>query len=115
MVVVRNVLIIALLALALTVVPGGGNLADALLTALALAFITAIGMLIARVWQQTSLTREVMGERQRGLFYGCLGALALLIAGLDELLASGPGTVAVIAIAGLSVYLAVGTWRRAAA
>jgi Kef-type K+ transport system membrane component KefB len=113
MIVLRNVLIIALLALALTVVPGGGNVAEALLTALALAFFTAIGLLIGRIWKETSLTRDVMSDGRRAVFYACLGALALMIVGLDELLASGPGTVALILISGLSVYFAVDAWRRA--
>ena len=67
--------------------------------------------LTARVWKESSLTRDVMTDRQRTLVYGSLGALALMIAGLDELLDSGGGTVAFIAIVAVAVYLLVTTWR----
>lgn len=109
----RNIAIIALLALGLAFLPGGGSAASAVLTALSLAFLAAIGLLAARIWRQTGMTRDVMSDRQRMVFYGSLGAIALMIAGLDEMLDSGGGTVAWIAIVGVSVYLAVTTWRQA--
>lgn len=111
MIAARNVAIIAVLALALTVVPGGGNVATALLTTLSLIFLAAMGLLAARVWKESSLTRDVMTDRQRMIVYGSLGVLALMIAGLDELFDSGGGTVAWLAIVGTSVYLLVTTWR----
>lgn len=113
MIFARNAAIIALLALALTVLPGGGNLATAIVTALSIVFLAAIALLAARLWRESSLTRDVMSDRQRVIFYGALGALALMVAGLDELLDSGGGTVAWLAIVGLSVYLLVTTWREA--
>lgn len=113
MIAVRNIAIVALLALALTVLPGGGNVATALITALSLIFLVAMGLLGARSWRESSLTRDVMTDRQRMIAYGALGALALMIAGLDELLDSGGGTVAWLAIVAVSVYLLVTTWRDA--
>jgi hypothetical protein len=111
----RNLLIVALLALAVTVLPGGGNLTTALLTALTLGFIAAIGLLVGRLWRQTEMTRDVMTDRQRLVFYAALGVLAVMIAGLDELFASGAGTVLWIAAVGGSVYALVVTWRAAEA
>ncbi len=109
----RNIAIIALLALALAAIPGGGNVAEAILTALSLIFLAAIGLLVGRFWAQSSLTRDVMEERQKAIFYGALGALALMIAGLDELLSTGGGTVVWLAVVGTSVYLLINTWRQA--
>ena len=88
-------------------------MATALLTALSLVFLAAIALLAGRLWEQSSLTRDVMSEQQRWAFYGSLAALALMVAGLDEMLGSGAGTVAWLAIVGVSVYLLVDTWRRA--
>ena len=110
---VRNIAIIALLALAVTVLPGGGNAVEAILTALTLVFLGAIALLAGRIWRETSLTRDVMSDRQRIVFYSSLGALALMIAGLDELFDSGPGTVVWLVIVGASAYLAFATWREA--
>ena len=109
----RNILIIALLALLLTVAPGGDNFVEALLTALSLIFVAAIGLLAARTWRETALTRDSMSDQQRLTFYGALGAIALMIAGLDELLGTGIGTLVWITIVGVSGYLLFATWRAA--
>lgn len=113
LVTLRNVAIIALLALAVTVLPGGGNVVEAILTALSLVFFAAIAMLIARFWTESSLTRDSMTDRQRGILYASLGALAVILAGFDELLGSGVGTVALLVIAGTAGYLVFTTWREA--
>lgn len=109
----RNVAIIALLALFLTVVPAGGNLAAGILAALSLAFVAAISLLAVRFWNSNSLLRDVLSDRQRGLIYGSLGAIALMIAGTDELLMSGLGTVIWLVILGTSGWLIFNTWREA--
>lgn len=114
LIIARNVAIIALLALGVTALPGGGNVVEAILTALTITFLAAIGLLAARIWRETAMTRDLMEDRQRGIFYGALGALALMVAGLDEMFDSGAGTVAWLAIVGIAVYLAVTTWRQAA-
>jgi hypothetical protein len=115
MIALRNVLIIALLALAITVLPGGGNFTTGLLTALSLVFLAAIGFFVARIWTSTEFTRDVMTDRQRYVFYGALGVLALMVAGTDELFASGPGTLLWIAAVGGSIWALVATWREASA
>lgn len=109
----RNILIIALLALLLTVAPGGGNFVDALFTALTLIFVAALGLLLAQAWQQTALTRDSMSERQRLIFLGSLGAVALMIAGLDELFDTGLGSLVWIAVMVTAGWLLFTTWREA--
>lgn len=109
----RNAAIIAVLALAITVLPGGGNVASGLLTALSLLFFGAIAMLAVRAWRENSLARDAMTDRQRGLIYGAFGAIALMIAGTDELLGTGVGTIAWVVILGGSGWLIYTTWREA--
>ncbi|MCB0866022.1 MAG: hypothetical protein KDB58_09935 [Solirubrobacterales bacterium] len=113
MIAARNIAIIALLALILTVLPSGGNVADGILTALSLLFLGAIALLLVRFWKESSLTRDAMTDRQRGIVYGGLGAIALMIAGTDELFDSGAGTVAWLLIVGVSAWLIFTTWREA--
>jgi len=108
---IRNIAIIALLALALTVLPAGGNIAEGVLVGLSLLFAVAIGGMLIRLWKSTSLQRDTLTDRQRWLIYGSLGAIALMIVGADELLSSGPGTVAWIAILIGSGWLIFNTWR----
>ena len=109
----RNAAIVMILALGLTVVPGGGNAADALLVALTLIFLAAGGLIAARFWRESSMTRDVMTDRQRIGFYGGLGAIALMIAGVDELTATGIGTIVWLGIVAGSGYLLFVTWRAA--
>ena len=111
--VLRNVAIIALIALVLTVLPGGGNLTDGVLTALSLILLGAIALLAVRFWHESSLTRDTMTDRQRAMVYGSLGAIALAIVGTDELFDSGAGTIAWLVILGLSGWLIFNTWREA--
>lgn len=109
----RNVAIILLLALGLTVLPAGGNVAEAVLVALSVLFAVAIGGLLVRLWGQTGLQRDTLTDRQRVLIYGPAGAIALMIAGADEMLATGAGTAAWIVILAGSGWLIYNTWREA--
>jgi hypothetical protein len=108
---VRNVAIIALLALALTVLPAGGNVAEAVLSLLSLLFAVAIGAMLIRFWKDTSLQRDLFTDRQRWLVYGGAGAIALMIVGTDELFASGLGVVVWVAVMAGSGWLIFNTWR----
>jgi hypothetical protein len=110
---IGNVAIIVLLALALTIMPAGGNVAEGILVFLGLVFGAAIAALLIRFWNDTSLQRETMTDRQRWLIYGSLGAIALMIVGTDEMLSSGVGTVAWLVILALSGWLIFNTWREA--
>ena len=111
--IVRNVAIIALLALALTLLPAGSNIASAVLVFLGLVMGLAIVAMLIRLWRDTGLQRDTFTDRQRWLIYGSIGAIALMIAGADEMLSSGPGTVAWVAILALSGWLIFNTWREA--
>ncbi len=111
--VIRNVAIIAAIALLLTVAPGGDNFIDGLLTTLSLILLAAIAMLAVRTWRETSFTRDAMTDRQRALVYGGLGVIALTVVGTDELLETGAGTVVWIALLAGSGWLIFNTWREA--
>lgn len=111
MLAVRNIAIIMLLALVLAVLPSGGNVTDGILVALSLVFCAAIVLMMIRFWRENSLARDAMTDRQRGTIYGCLGAIALMVAGADELFETGAGTAAWLLIVAVSVWLIVTTWR----
>jgi hypothetical protein len=109
----RNIVIIALLALLLTILPGGGNLATGILTAISLLFFAAMAMVVVRLWKETSLSRDAMTDRQRGIVYGSLGAIALMVAGTDELLDTGVGLLVWLVVLGTAAWLIFSTWREA--
>jgi hypothetical protein len=99
----RNVAIIMLLALVVAFVPGGGNAADTIVTALTMGFLAAIAWMLYVVSRQNQLTLATLTDGRRAVLYGALGLIALLIAGSDELFSTGAGTVAWIVLLGASV------------
>jgi len=106
--VIRNVAIVLLLALVVAFAPSGGDVAEAILTAIAMGFLAAISWALFVFSRQQQLTLATLSDRRRALLYGALGTIALLIAGSDELFASGLGTLAWIALLGASV---AAIWR----
>ena len=109
----RNVAIILLLALAVVVLPGGGNAATAVVTALSLAFLAAIGFFAAGLYRRSQFTLSALPDSRRALLYSAVGAIALMIAGADELLETAAGTLAWIGILVLSVLAIVVVVREA--
>lgn len=99
----RNVAIIMLLAFAVAFVPGGGNAADTVFTAITMGFLAAIAWMLYVLSRQNQLTLATLSDGRRAVLYGALGLIALLIAGSDELFSTGPGTVAWILLLAASV------------
>jgi hypothetical protein len=104
----RNVAIVMLLALVVAFVPGGGNAADTVLTAITMGFLAAIAWTVFVLSRQHQLTLATLSDGRRAILYGALGMIALLIAGSDELFSSGGGTLAWILLLGASV---AAIWR----
>lgn len=100
----RNIAIIALLALVVAAVPGGGNLADGILAALTIAFLVIIGVMGFLLYRQNKLAYMTLDDRQRMILIGAIGAIVLMIAGTDELLDTGAGVIVWIAVLGLAVF-----------
>ena len=103
----RNVAIIMLLALAVAFAPNGGNVVDAILTAITLAFLTAITWMLYVLSREKQLTLATLSDSRRAIFYGAFGLIALCVAGADKLFSTGGGTVlwiAMLAAAVLAIY-----------
>jgi hypothetical protein len=111
--VARNIAVVVLIALALTFLPAGSSVASGILTALGLIIGVSIVAMLIDLWKRTGLQRDTLTERQRWIVYGSCGAIAMMVVGADEMLASGPGTVAWVAILVLSGWLIFNTWREA--
>jgi uncharacterized protein involved in cysteine biosynthesis len=103
----RNIGIVALVALAVALIPGGGDTANLVLGALSLGFLAAIGFLGYRLYMENRFTLWSMSTRHRALLYGGIaGAVATLIA-TSRLWESGFGTVmwfVLLGGSGLAVY-----------
>ncbi len=110
----RNIAIILLLALIFDLAPGGGNAAQAILAAVSIGFLLAIGWSGYVFYRQNRLTYLGLTERQRWLLAGSLGAIVLMIAGASELTRTGGGTllwIAVLVLAVMTIFK-VGTEAR---
>jgi drug/metabolite transporter (DMT)-like permease len=105
--------VIALVALLLVVLPGGGGALDVLLTALTIAFFAAIALLVARTYRQYRLDIETLpGDVRLGL-YGSLAIAVLTFTGTARLFdAGGVGVLAWFALLGLASYGLFWAWTR---
>ena len=110
---IRNLAIILLLALGVYAIPGGGTAAETAIAALVMGFLAAIGFFVYRMYRENQLTLMTLTDGRRAILYGAFAVMALMIAGTDELLSSGPGTLAWIALLGLSAFAIFRVWTEA--
>lgn len=104
----RNVGIIMLLGLLVAFAPHGGNVAEALLTALTMGLLAGISWMIYTLSRENQLTLATLSDGRRAIFYGAFGVLALLVAWSNELFNSGGGTLLWILLLAASV---MAIWR----
>ncbi len=104
----RNVAIVMLLALVVAFAPNGGNAAEALLTAITMAFLAGLAWMLFVLSRQNQLTLATLTDGRRAIFYGAFGLIALLIAGNDEMFATGGGTLLWLLLLGASI---AAIWR----
>lgn len=109
----RNAAIVMLLAAVVAFAPAGGNAAAAILTAITMAFLAAIAWAVFVLSRQNQLTLAMLKDNRRAMLYGGLGLIALLIAGKDEMFASGGGTLAWIFLLGAAVAAIWWVWTEA--
>jgi hypothetical protein len=109
----RNIAIVMLLAVVVAFAPAGGNVMDAILTAITMGFLAAIAWTVYVLSRQNQLTLATLSDGRRAILYGALGLIALLFAGSDEMFASGGGTLAWILLLGASVAAIWRVWTEA--
>jgi hypothetical protein len=109
----RNVAVIALLALAITVLPGGDAAAQTALVALSMAFLSAIGWFCFRLYRDQRMTLATMSDGRRAILFGSVGAIALLIVGYEQFASWSGGIVVWIALMAAAVAGIFLVWREA--
>jgi hypothetical protein len=111
---VRNIAIIAILALGVAFLPGGGNAAEAVVTALVLAFLATIGFAGYQAYRQNKLTFDTLPDERRAVLLAAVGVIVLMIAGADELLGGGGGgAVLWVLLTATSIVAIVSVWAEA--
>lgn len=97
-----------LLAVPVAFTPTGGNVAEAVLTALTMGLLAGIAWMVYVLSRQNQLTLATLSDGRRGILYAAIGLIALLIAGTDWMFASGGGTLLWLLLAAAS---AAAIWR----
>ena len=105
---VRNIAIIAALAFVVAAVPGGGNAATAVLTTITIAFLAVIAWAVYQLYRSQQLAILALTDAQRAVLVAAVGAIVLLVAGADEMLDTGEGTLVWIGLLAASI---VAIWR----
>lgn len=109
----RNVAIIMLLALVVAFLPGGGNAAETIITALTMALLAGIAWTVYVLSRENQLTLATLTDGRRALLYGAVAMIALLIAGTDKLFSTGGGTLLWILLLAGSIAAIWRVWMEA--
>ena len=97
--------VVALIALLLVVLPGGGSALDVALTLLTIAFFTAIAMLGFRLYREHHFELDSLEPRQRLVLYASVGLALLTVTATNRLFDEGGiGVLAWLALLGLCSY-----------
>lgn len=102
-----------LLAIPVAFTATGGNLAEAMLTALTMALLAGLTWAVYVFSRQNQLTLATLSDGRRALLYGAIGLILLLIAGTDKLFASGGGTLLWILLFAAAVAAIWKVWMEA--
>ena len=101
----RNIAIIALVALAITALPGGGPTLDVVLTLITVAFFAAIALLGYRLYREHHFTLDALEPRQRLVLYASAGLAFLTFTATQTLFDEGGlGALVWIALLCLASY-----------
>src|SRR4051812_50105524 len=80
----RNVAIIALIAAAVVVIPGGGPAVNVILTVIGIAFFAAIAFLGYRLFMENRFTLDALRTRDRAILYASVAIAMLGFAGANR-------------------------------
>jgi hypothetical protein len=108
--VARNIAIIALLALVIVAVPGGGNAADLIVATISLAFMAAIAFLGYRLYRENQFTLLSLSTQHRALLYGAIGVIFATLVATNRLWASGLGTLTWFALLAAGSFALFFVW-----
>jgi uncharacterized protein involved in cysteine biosynthesis len=105
--------VVMVVALALVVLPGGGNALDVVLTLLTISFLAAIAYLGYRLYNQYRLDIDSLDANLRLALFGSIGLAILTFVATDRLFDEGGiGVLVWFALLALCSYGLYWTWTR---
>lgn len=103
--------VVALIALAVVVLPGGGNALDVVLALLSIVFLAAIAFLAYRLYGQYRMDIDGLEPNTRLALYGSIGLAILTVVATDRLFdVGGAGIIAWFALLALCSYGLYWVW-----
>ena len=110
----RNFAIVAAVALAIAVVPGGGTGLSLALWLLSITFFASIAFFGARLYRENRLTIDSLSTTERAVAYCAVGGAFVNFTATRRLFdLGGAGVLIWLAILGLCSYGIYWTWRHA--
>jgi O-antigen/teichoic acid export membrane protein len=110
---IRNVAIILALAAAVDFLPGGGEAADTVMTALTMVFFAAIAWFVYRLYREQEMTLATLTDARKAGLFGAAGGIALLIVAYNEFSSWSGGILVWIALLAGCIAAIFLIWRRA--
>jgi hypothetical protein len=105
--------VVALVALALTTLPGGGDALDVVLALLSIVFLAAIAFLAYRLYRQYHFDLDALEPNARLALYGSVALAVLTIVGTSRLFdVGGAGVIAWFALLALCSYGLYWVWTQ---
>jgi hypothetical protein len=108
--------VVALVALVLVVLPGGGSALDVALTLLTIAFFAAIAMLGYRLYREHRFELDSLEPRQRLVLYASVGLALLTVTATNRLFDEGGigvlAWLALLAVCSYGVFWVYTQYRR---
>ncbi len=108
----RNVAIVALIAAAVFLLPGGGQAASTFEAVLLVGFGVGFGYLGVRLYRENRVALHGLGDRPRAMLYGALALVAFVVVGRARMWETGLGELAWFVMIALAVYALLGVYRR---
>ncbi len=109
----RNIAIVLLLAAGVAFLPGGGQVTEAILQTLSIAFLAVITFAAWRFLRDNEFTLLAMQDSRRSLLFGAIALLVLLVAGMGSMWSSGLLTFVWLILLGVSLVTLWRVWAEA--
>jgi hypothetical protein len=96
----RNLAIVLAIALAVLVLPGGGDAANLVGAILSLIFAGGIVFFVGRLYRENRIGIFGLGDRHRAILYGSFAVAAIAVAATNRMWETGAGTLAWFVLVG---------------
>ena len=107
----RNIAIVALIAAAVFLLPGGGQAASTFEAVLLIGFGVGFGYLGLRLYRENRVAVHGLGDRHRAMLYGAIALAAFVVIGQKRMWETSLGELAWFALVGFVIYGLLDVYR----